>query len=69
MQAIFMAPDIECDGCAMSIRKALGAAAGVETVAVDVDHKRVTVEFDEAQTDDVKLAELLDEIGFPPNRM
>ncbi len=69
MQAIFMAPDIECDGCAMSIRKALGAAAGVEAVAVDVDHKRVTVDYDGAATNDVKLAEILDEIGFTPNRM
>lgn len=69
MQAIFIAPDIECDGCAGSIRKALGASTGVENVSVDVSHKRVTVEFDPAQTSDVALAELLDEIGFPPNRM
>ena len=53
----------------MSIRKALGAAAGVEAVAVDVDHKRVTVDYDGSATDDVKLAELLDEIGFTPNQM
>jgi len=69
MQAIFVAPDIECDGCAMSIRKALGSAEGVETVAVDVDHKRVTVDYDESKTNDVALAELLDEIGFTPNQM
>lgn len=69
MQAIFLAPDIECDGCAASIRKALGTADGVEAVAVDIDHKRVTVDFDAFQTNDVTLAELLDEIGFPPNRM
>jgi len=69
MQAIFLAGDIECDGCAASIRKALGAVDGVETVAVDINHKRVTVDFDKNKTDDVTLAELLDEIGFPPNRM
>lgn len=69
MQAIFVAPDIECDGCAASIRKALGAVDGVETVAVDIHHKRVTVDFDSSKTTDVGLAELLDEIGFPPNRM
>ena len=69
MQAVFVAPDIECDGCAGSIRKALGNVDGVETVAVDVDHKRVTIDFDAAKTSDVALAEVLDEIGFPPNVM
>jgi copper chaperone CopZ len=69
MQAIFVAPDIECDGCAASIRKALGNSAGVEAVAVDVDHKRVTVDYDASKTNDVTIAELLDEIGFPPNVM
>ena len=69
MQAIFVSPEIECDGCAASIRKALGNAEGVESVAVDVDHKRVTVDFDATRITDVAIAELLDEIGFPPNRM
>jgi len=69
MQETFVAPDIECDGCANSIKKALGEAPGVQAVAVDVDHKRVTVEFDPGQTTDVAIADLLDEIGFPPNRM
>jgi copper chaperone CopZ len=69
MEETFVVPDIECDGCASSIKKALGIAPGVESVAVDVDHKRVTVEFDPGRTTDVAIAELLDEIGFPPNRM
>jgi copper chaperone CopZ len=65
MKAEFTAPDIECDGCAASIRKALAAEPGVQTVDVDVAMKRVAVEYDPAGTDEWKIAAKLDDIGFP----
>jgi copper chaperone len=64
-QLSLTAPDIECDGCANSIRKALGAALGIASVTVDVPTKAVAVEFDEVATSERNVRELLDDIGFP----
>lgn len=66
METSFIAPDIECGGCAASIEKALGRHDGVQKVTVDVPTKRVTVAFDEAQTGRAQIAETLTDIGFPP---
>ena len=66
MDTTFIAPDIECAGCAASIEKALGRASGVESVAVAVPTQTVTVRFDPAQTDRAALAATLAGIGFPP---
>jgi copper chaperone len=65
MQAVFIAPDIECDGCANSIKKSLGAVDGVESVFVDIPGKRIIVEFDPGKTGQTPLIALLDDIGFP----
>lgn len=59
-------PDIECDGCAHSIKNALGKLAGVEAVEVDLDSKTVTVTYDMAQTSNAVLRERLTQMGFPP---
>ncbi len=57
------APDIECEGCAIAIKKALAKIAGISCVDVDVEEKQVTVSHD----DDVSRAALtvvLDRAGF-----
>ena len=61
----YKVPDIECDGCANSIKKALGTRPGVRSVNVAVDDKTVTVEYDESRIDAEGLALSLDDIGFP----
>lgn len=61
----FLAPDIECDGCANSIKKALGKADGVGTVAVDVAAKTITVEHDHDLASVEALLTRLDHAGFP----
>ena len=66
MQTTFIAPDIECAGCAASIEKTLGRLPGVEAVSVDVPAKQITVRFAEAQTSRASLADALTEVGFPP---
>ena len=59
-----VAPDIECDGCANAIKKALGKLDGVTDVAVDVDAKRVTVSHAASTSRDAVTA-ALDRAGFP----
>ncbi|MGO8670872.1 MAG: heavy-metal-associated domain-containing protein [Capsulimonadaceae bacterium] len=68
MEALFVAPDIECDGCANSIRTALGGVHGVSRVTVDTEAKSVRVSFDSDAVDEDHLAEHLAEIGFPVGR-
>lgn len=66
METTFVAPDIECAGCAASIQKALGRQGGVQTVTVDVPTRRIAVVFDDARTGRAQVAETLADIGFPP---
>ena len=58
-------PDISCDNCARHIREALEPRAGVRKVDVDVDGKRVRLEYDEAQADLAALRAALDAEGYP----
>lgn len=60
-----IAPDIECDGCANSIKRALGKVPGVSDVQVDIPTKTVTVQHDESQAPQAAITAALDKAGFP----
>ena len=64
MENTLHAPDIQCDGCANSIKRALGRIAGIESVEVDVPAKNVTVKY-EAPADLAGIESALDRAGFP----
>lgn len=57
-------PSIVCGGGANGIKNALDKISGIEKVEVDVNEKVVTVEHDE-QISREKLADVLDDAGFP----
>jgi copper chaperone CopZ len=57
-------PTIVCGGCATGIKKALDRVSGISSVDVDIDSKVVTVKHDETVFPE-KLAEVLDDAGFP----
>lgn len=59
------APDIECDGCANAIKKALTTVPGVAEVAVNVAAKTVTVTHDPQAAPRETITGKLDKIGFP----
>jgi len=59
------APDIECDGCANAITRALSRVPGVTTVQVDIPAKTVTVQHDLAQAPLAAVTAALDKAGFP----
>lgn len=63
-KAEFRSPEIECDGCAHSIKIALGRMTGVHSVAVDVPTKQIAVEYASPATEEQIFA-TLDNIGFP----
>lgn len=56
-------PDIECEGCAGSITRALQDLPGLTSVQVDVASKTVRLEGEEAAVESAKAK--LTEIGFP----
>ena len=57
--------DIECDGCAASIEKALRSIGGVEAVEVDILNKTVIVAHDPPLASVESVAVRLDHLGFP----
>ena len=62
------APDISCEHCANAITGALGAIDGVTSVAVDIDEKRVNVEYNAAAASVEQIDAALEEEGYPPLR-
>ena len=63
--AVLYAEKIFCDACATVITKALRKVEGVTKVAVDVDKKEVTVQFDPAKTTVEQLKSATTKKGFP----
>ncbi|MDE2893633.1 MAG: heavy-metal-associated domain-containing protein [Chloroflexota bacterium] len=62
------APDISCEHCAHAISSALTAIDGVSAVSVDVDGKRVAVEYDGGSATPDQIDAALEEEGYPPLR-
>jgi len=57
------APDISCDGCAASIKKALARVPGVGEVQVDVAAKTVAVRHEDT-TARAAIVDALDRAGY-----
>jgi copper chaperone len=62
------APDISCEHCANAISGALSALPGVSAVTVDVDNKRVDIQYDDASASVEQIDAALEEEGYPPLR-
>lgn len=56
----YSVPDISCDHCKSAIETSVGAVAGVSTVEVDIDAKRVTVD----GGDDAAIRAAIDDAGY-----
>ncbi|MGC4042580.1 MAG: heavy metal-associated domain-containing protein [Armatimonas sp.] len=61
----FTAPEIECQGCANSIKKSVGNVPGVQSVEVDIATKQVSVAHD-ASTPMTAIATAIEKAGFTP---
>ena len=58
-------PDISCEHCAWTITQALGHAAGVRAVDVDIPAKEVQVSYDETTVDVERLKAILRDEDYP----
>lgn len=58
-------PDISCSHCVAAVQGALQPLPGVRTVDVDLDAKRVTVEYDATQVDVTRMEAVLADEDYP----
>jgi len=63
----FTVPDISCDHCVNTIRRAVTEVAGVAQVTADVATKHVEVQFAAPATRE-QIVAAMDEWGYPPAR-
>lgn len=61
-----ISPDIECEGCANAIKKALGSIPGITVVNVDIAEKKISIQH-EPQVTLSALTSALDKAGFTVN--
>jgi copper chaperone len=64
-RAVLSVPDVSCGHCVAAVDEALTGLQGVSTVTTDLGSKQVTVNYDPARVSVDRLAEALDEAGYP----
>jgi copper chaperone len=64
IHAVLNVPSVSCNHCKMAIEGAVGALAGVRSVAVDVDAKSVTVDFETGDVTLETIAAAVQEEGY-----
>ncbi len=60
---IFMVKNVKCGGCSSTIEAAIGEIADVNSVSVDIESGKVTVDGD--SLDRAGLSTQLAELGYP----
>lgn len=60
----FTVEGMSCSHCENSIKKAVGALDGVDSVATDLKRKLVTVEFDPGRTGAGEIKNVIEEQGY-----
>ncbi len=55
---------MKCGNCSGSVKKALKATAGVETVEVNHETQEAVVEYDDEKVTEAKLREVINSTGF-----
>ena len=55
---------MSCSHCENAVKKAVGALAGVEKVAVDLATKKVTVEFDPEKVTGKAIFDAIEDQGY-----
>jgi len=55
---------MSCSHCEHTVKKSVGALAGVDSVAVDLKGKKVTVEYDAERVNLDKIKETIEDQGY-----
>ncbi len=65
---IFTVPDMSCSHCENAIKKAVGELNGVENVLVDLNSKKVSVEYEEAKVSVDTIKVTIEDQGYAVKR-
>ncbi len=60
-------PNISCNHCTMTIKKAILEIEGVDEVEADADTKQVVVDYVSPATEEL-IFDTLESIGYPPEK-
>jgi copper chaperone len=63
-ETVLSVPDVSCEHCVKTIDGALGALAGVESVATDIPTKTVALRYDSDQVSMETIEATLDDAGY-----
>ncbi len=66
MTTKLVSPDIECEGCANAIKKAIGTFPGITVVSVDIEKKGISIDHEQS-TSIPEIIKALDKAGFSTN--
>jgi copper chaperone len=64
-QVVLTAPDISCGHCVATVKEAVGALEGVQSVDASTETKQIRVIFNPSQVSQVSIELALDEAGYP----
>lgn len=62
--AIFTVPDMSCSHCEKTIKNAVGRLNGVDSVLIDMNSKKVSVEYDETKVSTETIKETIEDQGY-----
>lgn len=57
-------PKMDCDSCAVVIRRALTKTAGVKTTTIDTDKRMVKVVYEDSTVSEAQLHQTIEKTGF-----
>jgi copper chaperone len=63
-QTTLTVPEMSCEACRTTIEGALQGLPGVASVSVDLEHKLVRVDHDEARLPAARIADAIEEQGY-----
>lgn len=60
----FKVEGLKCSGCAKSVENAVSAVEGVEKASVNLEAKKLTVEFQQDKVEEQKIIEAVSKAGY-----
>lgn len=62
--ANIVVPKMDCDSCAVVIKRALTKTAGVKSTAIDTDKRLVKVVYEDSTVSETQLQQTIEKTGF-----